>query len=150
MKLIDIFENNTGLNNRSDEEQLAAVKQDGYVISCIKNPSPEVQLAAVKTHGLAIQFIKNPSPEVQLAAVKKWGDVIRWIENPSPEVQLAAVNQNGDAIQYIKNPPHEWITLPSIIRNKDLYDATVKKIYPNNNLLIKKWIRYGDTMREEL
>ena len=128
MKLRDIFENNTGLNNRSDEEQLAAVKQWGD----------------------AIQYIKNPSPAVQLAAVKQDVYAIRWIENPSPEVQLAAVNQNGDAIQYIENPPHEWITLPSIIRNKDLYDAMIKKIYANNNLLIKKWIRYGDTMREEL
>ena len=150
MKLIDIFENKTDINDMSEEEQLADVKQDGGAIEYIKNPSLEVQLAAVNQNAYAIQDIKNPSPEVQLAAVNHEGWAIYYIENPSPEVQLAAVNQNGDAIQYIENPPHEWITLPSIIRNKDLYDPMIKKIYPNNNLLIKKWIRYGDTMREEL
>ena len=128
MKLIDIFENNTGLNNRSDEEQLAAVNQWCGAIEYIKNPSPEVQLAAVKQRGLAIEYIKNPSPEVQLAAVKK----------------------SGDAILLINNPSHELITLPSVIKIKDLYDNLIKKLYANNNLLIKKWIRYGDTMREDL
>ena len=128
MKLIDIFENKTDINDMSDEEQLAAVNRNGDAIRFIKNPSPEVQLAAVKQRGLAIEYIKNPSPEVQLAAVKK----------------------SGDAILLINNPSHELITLPSVIKIKDLYDNLIKNIYPNNNLLIKKWIRYGDTMREEL
>ena len=128
MKLIDIFENKTDINDMSDEEQLAAVNRNGDAIRFIKNPSPEVQLAAVKQRGLAIEYIKNPSPEVQLAAVKK----------------------SGDAILLINNPSHELITLPSVIKIKDLYDSLIKNIYPNNNLLIKKWIRYGDTMREDL
>ena len=128
MKLIDIFEASTDINDMSEE----------------------VQLAAVKGYGDAIRFIKNPSPEVQLAAVKQDAYAIQFIKNPSQEVQLAAVSQSGQAIEYIKNPSHELITLPSVIKIKDLYDNLIKNIYPNNNLLIKKWIRYGDTMREEL
>ena len=150
MKLIDIFENNTDINNMSDEEQLAAVKRDGWAIRFIKNPSIEVQLAAVKQYVYAIQWIENPSPAVQLAAVKQDGYVIQYIKDPSIEVQLAAAKKSGYAIKYIENPSHELITLPSVIKIKDLYDPMIKKIYPNNNLLIKKWIRYGDTMREEL
>ena len=150
MKLIDIFEASTDINDMSEEVQLAAVKGYGDAIRFIKNPSPAVQLAAVKQDAYAIQFIKNPSPAVQLAAVKRRGLAIEYIKNPSLEVQLAAVNQSVYAIQYIENPPHEWITLPSVIKIKDLYDPMIKKIYANNNLLIKKWIRYGDTMREEL
>ena len=150
MKLIDIFENKTDINDMSDEEQLAAVNRNGDAIRFIKNPSPEVQLAAVKQRGLVIDYIENPSLEVQLAAVNQNGWAIQYIKNPSPEVELAAVKGYGRAIQFIENPSHELITLPSVIKIKDLYDNLIKKLYANNNLLIKKWIRYGDTMREDL
>ena len=56
---------------RTEEEQLAVVKQEGYAIQYINNPSEEVQLAAVKQNGNAIQFIKNPSEVVSI------GDIIK-------------------------------------------------------------------------
>jgi hypothetical protein len=95
------------IDNPSEEVQLAAVKQDGFAIEYIDNPSEEVQLAAVKQDGHAIQYIDNPSEELQLAAVKQNGNAIYWIDNPSEEVQLAAVNQNGFAIGRIDNPSEE-------------------------------------------
>ena len=97
------------LHNRqpTEEEQLTAVKQNGYAIEYIKNPSEEIQLAAVKQNGYAIEYIKNPSEEVQLAAVKQDGTAIKYIKNPSEKVQLDAVNNDGVAIEYIKNPSEE-------------------------------------------
>ena len=90
--------------NPSEEMQLAAVKQNGYVIEYIKNPSEAVQLAAVTQNSYAIRYIKNPTEKVQLIAVRKNGGAIEYIKNPSEAVQLAAVKQNGNAIRYIKNP----------------------------------------------
>jgi hypothetical protein len=95
------------LNTYSVEVQLAAVKQDGYIIKFIKNPSPEVQLEAVKQNSCAIQRINNPGLEVQLAAVRNYGCSIYYIDNPSPEVQLEAVKQSRQAIRHIKNPSPE-------------------------------------------
>ena len=46
---------------RTEEEQLAAVKQEGYAIQYINNPSEAVQLEAVRQNVWAIDFIKNPS-----------------------------------------------------------------------------------------
>ena len=106
------------LHNRqpTEEEQLAAVKQDGTAIEYIKNPTEEVQLAAVKQDGTAIEYIKNPSEEVQLAAVNNDGWAIYYIKNPSEDVQLDAVKQNGYAIQFIKNPSEE-VQLAAIKQN---------------------------------
>mgnify|MGYP005924139241 CR=1 FL=1 len=97
------------LHNKTptEAEQLAAVKQDGYIIRCIKNPSEQVQLAAVKQDGRSIQYIKNPSEQMQLAAVEQNGEAIRYIKTPPEQVQLAAVKQNCYAIQYIDNPSEE-------------------------------------------
>jgi hypothetical protein len=30
------------------------------------------------------------------------------------------------------------------------YNDTVKKLFKNNDLLMKKWLRYGETMRSQL
>mgnify|MGYP001435087236 FL=1 len=83
------------LNVNSEEAQLAAVKQDGYVIHFIDKPSEAAQLEAVKQDGTAIHFIDKPNEEVQLKAVKKNGEAIQFIDNPSEEEQLEAAKQNG-------------------------------------------------------
>ena len=97
------------LHNKTptEAEQLAAVKQDGYIIRYIKNPSEQVQLAAVKQDGRSIQYIKNPSEQMQLAAAIQNGEAIRYIKTPPEQVQLAAVKQDCYAIQYIDNPSEE-------------------------------------------
>ena len=84
------------------ENQLHAVKQDGFAIQFIDNPSEEVMLHAVKQDGWAIQFIHNPSEDVMLHAVKQDGFAIRFIKNPSEDVMLHAVKQNKEAIQFFK------------------------------------------------
>jgi hypothetical protein len=55
----------------TEEEQIEAVKQDGYVIQCINNPSEEMQLIAVKNNGNNITEINNPTDKVIQEAIKK-------------------------------------------------------------------------------
>lgn len=108
------------------ELQAIAVKQNGFVISCIENPSEEIQLMAVQQKPGAIRYIKNPSEEVQLTsvrrepmvigmmpyaseevqiiAVEEFPAVIHWIKNPSEAVQLAAVKKDWRSIQFIDDP----------------------------------------------
>ena len=63
--------------------------------------SEEEQLKAVKQDGYAIQYLHNPSEAVQLKAVKQNGDALQYLHNPSEAVQLEAVRQDADAIQYV-------------------------------------------------
>lgn len=46
---------------KTEEEQLAAVKENGFVIQYIDNPSEKIKLAAVTENGNAICYINNPS-----------------------------------------------------------------------------------------
>ena len=48
------------------EEQLEAVKEDGYAISYIKNPSLEVQYEAIKQTPDSIRYIYNPDKDIRL------------------------------------------------------------------------------------
>ena len=49
------------INSMSREEQLEAVKQDGYLIQYIDNPTEEMKLIAIKQNGYSIKFIENPT-----------------------------------------------------------------------------------------
>ena len=77
------------LNNATEEEQLAVVKEEGWSIDYIKKPSEVVQLAAVSrvSTGWTIKYVKNPSEVVQLAAVKQDPSNIRYIDNPYQAVK---------------------------------------------------------------
>jgi hypothetical protein len=102
--------------NTDPSDQLAAVKQNGYAITQIKNPSEEIQMAALKNDPHVFKYIKNPSEEVQLIAVKHTGYAIHSIEDPSEAVKLAAVQETGHAIQYIENPS-EAVKLAAVQRD---------------------------------
>ena len=77
------------------QEQLEAVKNDGYDIQYIHNPSEEVCLEAVKRNGYAVQYIQNPSEEVCLEAVKNDGLAIRYVPQ-----YFESVAQITDDIEY--------------------------------------------------
>ena len=57
------------LGTASEEEQLDAVREDGFSIQYITNPSEEVQLEAVKEYGYAIHCITNPYLLVRIANI---------------------------------------------------------------------------------
>ena len=91
------------------------LKNSGYAIQGIDNPSEEAQIAAVTKDGRAIKYIIDKgidlSEKVQLAAVNRDGDTIEYIVKkgivPSEEVQITAVTRSGRAIEYIDNPSEE-------------------------------------------
>ena len=59
----------------TEQEQLAAVHQDGLAITFIENPSEAVQLAAVQQDDFAIRWIKNPSDAAVMCAAMVHGVV---------------------------------------------------------------------------
>ncbi len=118
-------------SNKSEKEQIATVNNDGFQIKNIKNPSEAVQIAAV--HG-------NPI-------------VIRHLPNASEAVQLSAISgQQGWAVQFIKTPTKKVLLIAlkdqKFINNEEEYEKFIKKYFANNTILIKKWLRYGQAMRE--
>ncbi len=114
----------------TEEEQLSYVSRCGGFIRFIENPSEAVQLAAVNKDGSAIQDIENPHESVQMMAIQKGAWVICSIDCPSPKAIKTA------------------LTTQSFINNSYDYDRTVKKIFADNALLMKKWLRYSESMRE--
>ena len=63
MNIYEMYKTNSA-EILNEEEQLVAVKKNGYAIRYIHNPSEQVQLAAVNSNGYAIQHIHNPSEAV--------------------------------------------------------------------------------------
>ena len=90
---------------RTEEEQLAAFKQNGYTIQYINNPSEKVQIAAVRQTGWAIEFINTPSEKVQLEAIKHHPYAIQYINNPSEATLEICLLSNDCDISLLKD---EW------------------------------------------
>ena len=89
---------------KTEEEQLAAVRQNGYAIQFIHNPSEAIQLEAIKQNGYALEYNHNPSEKLQLEAVKQKGYAIQFIHNPSEGVikyLLDNYSSNEDVIQLL-------------------------------------------------
>jgi hypothetical protein len=65
-----------------------------------------------------------------------------------------AVTNDPYVTLHIKDPTPEQIKLVlttySVINNRRLYDDFIKKHLGNNALLTKKWIRYGEAMRNQV
>jgi hypothetical protein len=129
------------------------VSRDGNNIRFIDNPIEAVQLAAVTQYYGAIRHIKNPSEAVQLAAIDQYYWAITHIKNPSEAAQIAVINANVWAIRYIDNPTTKVLLIAlkdsEFINDKEEYDNFIKWQFANNTLLMKKWLRYGETMRNQ-
>jgi hypothetical protein len=142
---------------QTEREQLAAVNRSGFEIEFINNPSEAVQLAAVNQNASAIKYIINkgivPSEAVQLAAVCKTGHLIKDIDNPSEIVQLGAISRDWRAIIYISNPTPYVVKTALLdqrfIDRQQNYERYIKNQFKDNALLMKKWLRYGETMRSQ-
>jgi hypothetical protein len=120
------------LNSKSEQEQLEAIMQRGSDIEFIDNPSEAVQLAAVRIFGWYIMYIKNPCEAAQLSAVRDNGVNVMEIKHPLPSV--------------IKST----LTNPEFVLNGEDYRRVVKRLFADNNILMKKWLRYGETMRNQI
>jgi hypothetical protein len=153
MTLCEVARPPVDWDTRSEKDQIAMVSRNAYNIHKITTPSEAVQLAAIRKRGDAIGHIKNPSETVQLVAVNQDGYAIVYINDPSEAVQLAAVNQNGYNIRFIKSPSSELIKLalqhPKFINDKGNYERVVNYLFSDNSILTKKWLRYGEAMRNK-
>ncbi len=157
MKLYEVVKPKVDWNKKSEKQQIAIVRRSGYMIRRIANPSEAVKLAAVSENGHVIDDIDNPSEAIQLAAVNSASDALIWITKkgivPSDAVQSAAVSRMGSLIRYIKHPSSQVVkvalTDQRFIGFKESYEREVKRIFSNNALLMKKWLRYGETMRNQ-
>jgi hypothetical protein len=146
------------IKNPSEAVQLAAVSSNGHSIYHIMDkgivPSEAVQLAAVSSVGEVVGDLTDPSEAVQLAAVNQDAWAIQYIDNPSPEVQQTAVDNAGwEVLQYVHN--RSPIVVKNVLMNYELitdeilYRFVVTTLLKDNTLLMKKWLRYGETMRNQ-
>ncbi len=156
MKVSEVIEQPADWNTKSEKDQIAMIRKsklgdDG--IRKIVNPSEAVQLASVNHNGFSIKYIKTPSETVQLAAIECGWNAIMYIKNPCESAQLLSIITVPAAIQYIKKPtPKVIITILKtqvFINDKGKYNKFVKEHFDNNTILMKKWLRYGEAMREK-
>ncbi|MCK9369763.1 hypothetical protein M0R04_07655 [Candidatus Dojkabacteria bacterium] len=131
MKLFEITQSSVYWDTTSEKEQTSRVRRNPSSIREVINPSEFLQLIAVQNDGWIIQYIKHPTPQVQLVAVSRWPPALEYIDNPTQEALLTALKA------------------PVFIRMTTKYERVVKKLFANNTILMKKWLRYGQAMREE-
>lgn len=125
MKLDEIIENYSYDN---DEDEDAAMEE--YFDRFTRMTEPEM-IAAVKEDPDNIMHMSHATEKVQLTAVKEYGGALRnfWADRPSKAVVNAA------------------LTEPTFVHDKRSYDALVKDMFADNSILMNKWLRYGDNMR---
>ena len=136
MKTFDLFEA-VDINDLSEYEQIAYVRNRLGNIAEINNPSERVQLAAVRQHGTNLWYIIqngiNPSERVQLAAVK---------DNPMVYIRLIDLHHN-----WSKQCKYVILTHPKLIMKPMGYEHAVKNLFPDSSILVDKWIKYGERVR---
>jgi hypothetical protein len=153
MKLNEVTRPKVNWDTKTEKQQVDMVKKYPKDIKRISNPSVAVQLAAVDKNCYAIQYIDTPSEEAQLAAITYNAGAFISIKNPSEAAQKLAISLNPLAIvRYIKSPSpsvaRAILTNPIIINSVD-YPKLVARFFRDNNMLMNKWLRYGEAMRNQ-
>jgi hypothetical protein len=112
-----------------------------------------------------LDVVGTVSKRVQLAAVEHWpneiNELIKYNEAPIDEdVKMAAVKTYGGAIVWIPNPSNELLKValvdPTFINLRQAtqngivspYDSFVKEHFKNNSILMNKWLRYAQNIRD--
>ncbi|MCK9369772.1 hypothetical protein M0R04_07700 [Candidatus Dojkabacteria bacterium] len=131
MKLIEVAKLPVDWNTKSEKQQIAMVRRKGHAVTRIANPSEAVQLAAIRHQPWAVVFLKNPTLAAQKLAVKLEPWQLDAIKNPDPAIIRMALTD----IRFIQSPSS--------------YIRTVNWLFKDNDLLMKKWLRYGETMRNQ-
>jgi hypothetical protein len=126
MKLDEILESFEPEDDDYDEE----AAMDAY-FDKFRNMTEPQMIAAVKEDPDNIMHMPHATEKVQLTAVKEYGGALRnfWAERPSKAVVNAA------------------LTEPTFVHDARSYDALVKDMFADNSIMMHKWIRYGQNMR---
>jgi hypothetical protein len=147
------------IDNPSEKVQLAAVSHYAGSLHAIHDkgirPSDDVLIAAINQSAdifrFVVKYFSPISEVVQLVGVAANSWNIGEIADPGEVVQMTAVKQHYMAILNIKKPLPSVIktilTTPLVIKNEADYNKMVRHLFANNAILMKKWLRYGETMR---
>lgn len=99
--------------------------------------------------------IRQQSEDQQIETVTRRPAEIQKLDDPSPAVQIAAVKSKPAVALLLKKPTQEVIDHTLI--NKEVirdfpngYERFIRKVYPGNELMQRKWIRYADKIRQEI
>jgi hypothetical protein len=152
--------NQPELENATEQEQLKAIQENPAAIHNLKNPTREMQKIAIEKKPTVIVALKRGTrfdEDMLMLAVSLNGFVISNIENPSEELQLAAVTNHIGAIESIAHPTTAVIKLALTNENNFYHEQryhafqhNVKRIFADNAVLMKKWLRYGETRLDNL
>jgi hypothetical protein len=145
----------------SDDMWLQRVKDDPVRFNSIKSPSEKIQIAAV--HAMAElqgsswlpawMCEKLTSEDAQKVAMSYDDKAIYYFPIQYSKNIINALWMHEDLntlLQMVEIPKalyNDILTSPYIIKQKSRYDKIVKILLKGNELLINKWIRYGDNIR---
>lgn len=104
-------------------------------------------------------YIKNPDRRIQMHIVKQNGRYLSDVMHGDPNVDEDIINAAAESDIYgIRNvmmfkqyhPSEEkvleFLTNPKVMRQpRNAYEDFLKQVYPTNDLLQRKWLRYWDS-----
>jgi hypothetical protein len=147
------------LNSLPEQMQWDSIKKNPLAIWNIKHPTRAMQKYAIEKKPTVVNAIKvgvHFDDDMILLALSLNGFVISGIENPTEEMQLAAIQNHIGTLSGIANPTPKVIKLaltsPHNFDHDSIYESfkhEVKRLFKDNALLMKKWLRYGETMRNQ-
>jgi len=101
---------NKGYCNDDDVDiTIEDLRSNGLLLKEIINQTEEQCLAAVKNNANALIYSKHTTEPILLAAVKQKGSMLKYIKDPNNKICLAALNQDPNALEYIKYQTEEMI-----------------------------------------
>lgn len=102
---------NSGYNDGEDDTNITTydLQANGLLLKEMINQTEDDCLAAVKQNGTAIIYAKHQTDAIKLAAVKQNGNVIQYIKNPDDKLCKAALYQNPNCLQFVKYQTEEMI-----------------------------------------
>jgi hypothetical protein len=93
-------------------------------------------------------LIKNKHIEPQITRVS---EVVDYNKVNTIEDMMDVVSVDGFRIMKISNPPNEVVsaalTQKKLVKNEKKFNDVVKRFFSDNTLLMNKWTRYGEKIR---
>jgi hypothetical protein len=155
------------IKQQSDAVQFAALHSAAAhglripdVLTYIINPSENVQLMVAGKYPRLMGYIKNPTETVQQYIIDNTDDFI-YIQNPSNAMLLRAVRKQGGLLllnalnlQHFKEQPSKELINTALTDSNFIkkipkrYEMLVQRLFKDNTVLMNKWLRYAENIRE--
>ncbi len=129
-----------------DDAITAAIKKHPHAILHIKHPTPEqISMALELAPRLFLNIIRKGWTVPEHVLSNKIKIFPEWIYDLALHRRDLVTN---DMIKHALTNP-KLINMPIRSWGGLTYDMIVKVVFKDNNLLMKKWLRYGETMRNQ-